>query len=116
LRPGEPLAPPLIFQQIDNHLRSLIAFRQKSQAWVVSKHARTPLVGSTIGWSLVGGQSLTRRIELGTQREGLLDMFDEDAYFGGHPAAGRPNRKDRLNSFERSQKTDDSTFPEFRRE
>ena len=41
-------------------------------------------------------------------------MFDEDAYFGGQPAAGRPNRKDRHNSFERSQKTDDSTFPEFR--
>src|SRR5580658_2974976 len=43
-------------------------------------------------------------------------MFDEDAYFGGQPAAGRPNRKDRHNSFERSQKTDDSTFSEFRGE
>ncbi len=31
----------------------------------------------------------------------------------GQPAAGRSNRKDRHNSFERSQKTDDSTFSEF---
>ena len=43
-------------------------------------------------------------------------MFDEDAYFGGEPAAGRSNRKDRHNSFERSEKTDDGTFPEFCRE
>jgi hypothetical protein len=40
---------------------------------------------------------LTRRIELGTGRESLLDVFDEDAYFGGQPAAGRPNRQDRHN-------------------
>jgi hypothetical protein len=43
------VAPPLLFQQIDNHLRSLIAFRQDSQAWVISTHARAPLVGTTIG-------------------------------------------------------------------
>ena len=43
-------------------------------------------------------------------------MFDEDAYFGGQPAAGRSNRKDWHNSFERRQKTDDGTFSEFCRE
>ena len=62
------------------------------------------------------GQGLTRWIELGAQREGFLQVFDEDAYFGGEPAAGRSNRKDRNNSFERSEKTDDGTFPEFCRE
>src|SRR6266436_6303465 len=55
-------------------------------------------------------------IELGTERESLLQMLDEDAYFGGQAAAGRPNCKDRHNSFERSQKTDYGTFPEFCRE
>src|SRR5271154_6440968 len=60
--------------------------------------------------------SLTRWIELGAEREGLLQVLDEDAYFGGQPAAGRSNREDRHNSFERSQKTDDSAFSEFRRE
>ena len=40
-------------------------------------------------------------------------MLDEDAYFGGQPPTGRSNGKDRYNSFERSQKTDDSTFSEF---
>ena len=40
-------------------------------------------------------------------------MLDEDAYFGGQPAAGRSNREDRHSSFERSQKTDNSTFSEF---
>ena|SRR5436309_2813210 len=45
------------------------------------------------------------RIELGTERESLLQVLDEDADFGGQPAAGRSNRKDRHSSFERSQKT-----------
>src|ERR1700726_4622716 len=56
------------------------------------------------------------RIELGTQRESLLQVLDEDAYFGGQPAAGRPNRKDRHSSFEGSQKTQNRTFSEFRGE
>jgi hypothetical protein len=43
-------------------------------------------------------------------------VLDEDAYFGGQPATSRSNRKDRYNSFERSQKADDSTFSEFCRE
>ena len=40
-------------------------------------------------------------------------MLDEDANFGGHPSAGRSNRKDRHSSFEGSQKTENSTFSEF---
>src|ERR1700676_4671933 len=39
------------------------------------------------------------RIELGTERESLLQMLDEDADFRGQPAASRPNRKDRHRSF-----------------
>ena len=53
------------------------------------------------------------RIELGTERESLLQVLDEDPYFGGQPAAGRSNRKDRHSSFEGSQKTYDSTFSEL---
>ena len=53
------------------------------------------------------------RIELGTERESLLQMLDEDAYFGGQPAAGRSNRKDRHGSFIGSQKTYNSAFSEF---
>jgi hypothetical protein len=56
------------------------------------------------------------RIELGTECESLLQMLDEDAYFGGQPPTGRSNRKNWHNSFERRQKTDDSTFSEFCRE
>jgi hypothetical protein len=59
------------------------------------------------------GSDLARRIELGTERESLLEVLDEDPYFGRQPAASRSNRKDRYNSFERSQQTDDSTFSEF---
>ena len=40
-------------------------------------------------------------------------MLDEDAYFGGQPAAGRSNRNDRHSSFEGSQKTYNSAFSEF---
>jgi hypothetical protein len=32
------------------------------------------------------------RIELGTERESLLQVLDEDADFGRKPAAGRSNR------------------------
>src|SRR6266478_3997210 len=60
-----------------------------------------------------GGQGLARRIELGTECESLLQMLDEDAYFGGHPATSRPNRKDRHRSFKGSQKAYHSTFSEF---
>jgi hypothetical protein len=59
-------------------------------------------------------QSLTRpRIELGTERESFLQVLDEDANFGGQPAASRSNGKDWHNSFERSQQTDDGPFSEF---
>src|SRR5258708_27931155 len=40
-------------------------------------------------------------------------MLDEDAYFGGQPAASRSNRKDRRRSFKGSQKAYNSTFSEF---
>jgi hypothetical protein len=52
-------------------------------------------------------------IELGTERESLLQVLDEDANFGGHTAAGRPHCKDWHGSFEGSQKTYNSTFSEF---
>jgi hypothetical protein len=53
------------------------------------------------------------RIELGTERESLLQVLDEDADFRGNPAACRPNGHDRHSSFEGSQKTDNSAFSEF---
>jgi hypothetical protein len=53
------------------------------------------------------------RIELGAERESLLQMFDEDPYFGRQPAVCRSNRKDWHSPFVRSQKTYNSTFPEF---
>jgi hypothetical protein len=53
------------------------------------------------------------RVELGTERESLLQMLHEDAYFRGQPAARRPNRKDRHRSFKGSQKAYNSTFSEF---
>jgi hypothetical protein len=66
----------------------------------MAEHLATVLAGS---W-----------IELGTERESLLQVFDEDANFGGHPAAGRPHGKDWYCSLEGGQKTDDGTFSEFR--
>ena len=41
-------------------------------------------------------------------------MFDEDADFSGHTAAGRPHCKDRRRSFKGGQKTKNGTFSEFR--
>jgi hypothetical protein len=58
---------------------------------------------------LLGGP----RIELGTERESLLQVLDEDAYFGGQAAASRSNRKYWHSSFEGSQKTYNSAFSEF---
>ena len=52
-------------------------------------------------------------IELGTERESLLQMLDENANFGGQPAAGGPYRKDWHCALKGSQKTDDSAFSEF---
>src|ERR1700676_4923881 len=40
-------------------------------------------------------------------------MFDENAYFSGHAAAGRPHGKDWHRSFKRSEKTYNCTFSEF---
>jgi len=65
----------------------------------VAEHPSTQLAGS---WG-----------ELGTERESLLQVLDENANFGGQAAAGRPYGKDRHCSFKGSQKTDDGTFSEF---
>jgi hypothetical protein len=40
-------------------------------------------------------------------------VLDENANFGGHPAAGRPYGKDWHSSLKGSQKPDDSAFSEF---
>src|SRR5271170_3017609 len=42
-------------------------------------------------------------IELETRRERLLQVFDENPYLSGHPAARRPYGKDRHCSFKRSE-------------
>ena len=42
------------------------------------------------------------RIELGAERESLLQVFNEDPYFGRQPAACRSNRKDWHRPFVRS--------------
>jgi len=52
-------------------------------------------------------------IELGTERESLLQVLDENANFGGQSAAGRPHGKDWHSSLKGCQKTDYGTFPEF---
>jgi hypothetical protein len=65
----------------------------------VAEHPSTGLAGS---W-----------VELGTERESLLQVLDENADFGGQPAAGRLYGKDGHCPLKRSQQTDDGTFSEF---
>ena len=65
----------------------------------MAEHPSTGLAGS---W-----------VELGTERESLLQVLDENANSGGHPAAGRPYGKDWHCSLKGSQKTEDGTFSEF---
>ena len=52
-------------------------------------------------------------VELGTERESLLQVLDENANFGGQPAAGRPYGKDWHCSLKGGQETDDTAFSEF---
>jgi hypothetical protein len=52
-------------------------------------------------------------IELKTKRESFLQVLDEDANLGGHPAARGPDGKDRHGSFKRSEKTFNRAFSEF---
>src|SRR6266478_3005136 len=52
-------------------------------------------------------------VELGTERESFLQVLDENANFGGQPAAGRPYGKDWHCSLKDSQKADNGTFSEF---
>src|SRR5580658_7312412 len=56
------------------------------------------------------------RIELGTERESLLQVLDEDAHFRGNPAACGPDGHDRHGSLKGSQHTKNSAFPQFRGE
>jgi pimeloyl-ACP methyl ester carboxylesterase len=51
------------------------------------------------------------RIELGTERESLLQVLDEDAHFRGDPAACGPNGHDWHCSLKGSQQTKNGTFP-----
>ena len=53
------------------------------------------------------------RVELGTEREGLLQVLDEDADLGGHPAAGGSHGKDRHCSFKGSQEAENSALSEL---
>src|SRR5258708_597341 len=50
---------------------------------------------------------------MGTKRESLLEVLDENANFGGQRAAGRSHSKDWHCSLKGSQKTDDGPFSEF---
>src|SRR5882757_6611919 len=52
-------------------------------------------------------------VELGTERESLLQVLDENSNFGGQSAAGRPHGKDWHSSLKGCQKTDYGTFSEF---
>src|SRR5260221_5298735 len=52
-------------------------------------------------------------VELGTEREGPLQVLDESANLGGQPAAGGPYGKDGHCSLEGRQESDDGAFPEF---
>src|SRR5882672_502553 len=63
---------------------------------------RSPLVRLAGSW-----------VELGTERESLLQVLDEDADFGGQPAAGRPYREDWHGSLKGSQETHDGAFSQF---
>src|SRR6202521_1184336 len=65
----------------------------------MAEHSSTGLAGS---W-----------VELGTERESLLQVVDENANFGGQSAAGRPYGKDWHCSLKCSQKAKDGTFSEF---
>ena len=65
----------------------------------MAEHSSTGLAGS--------------RIELGTERESLLQMLEENTNFGRQPPAGRPDGKDWHWSLKSCQKTDDGTFSKF---
>src|SRR5258707_12411799 len=52
-------------------------------------------------------------VELGTEREGFLQMLDKNADFRGQPAAGRPHGKDWHGSLKGCEKTDHGTFSKF---
>src|SRR5271156_2217749 len=53
------------------------------------------------------------RIELGTESERLLQMLDEDAYFGRDAAAGGPDGQDWDRALKGRKQTDDGNFSEL---
>src|SRR6201996_9608964 len=57
--------------------------------------------------------SVRSRIELGTKRESLLQVLDEDANLGGHPATGRTHGKDRHRPLKGCQKPQNCTFSQL---
>ena len=52
-------------------------------------------------------------VELGAEGEGLLEVLDEDADFGGHAAAGGAHGKYRHGSFVGCEETEDGAFAEL---
>jgi hypothetical protein len=83
----------------DNVVDHIVPFKTASVSIALSPAGTASLAGP--------------RIELGAQRESLFQVLDEDPYFGGEPAAGRPERKDRHGSFERRQKTYSGALSQF---
>jgi hypothetical protein len=80
-------------------------FRRELSTWKVfaSNDASSGTRGGSFGLG----------VELGAQREGLFQVLDEDAYFRGHTAAGRPHGKDRHSPLEGRQQTENGTLPQF---
>jgi hypothetical protein len=64
--------------------------------------AEHPFIGLAGSW-----------VELGTEREILLQVPDKNADFGAQAAAGRPYGKNRHSPLKGSQKAYDGTFSEF---
>jgi hypothetical protein len=60
----------------------------------LGRHPRYALPFGDIVWPSNHSAGLAgSRIELRTKHESLLKVLDENAHFGGHPAACRPHRK-----------------------
>ena len=99
---SSPVVGSLTRQVTRNALAVTIKSLVKSRLKVTDLHGRISLL--RVSWS---------RVELGTERESLLQVLDENANFGGQPAAGGPYGKDWHCSLKGSQKTDDRAFSEF---
>jgi hypothetical protein len=80
---------------------------------VIWRTSRERLACGSLWPSTPSTRSAGSWVELGTERESLLQVLDENANFGRQPAAGRSYGKDWHCSLKISQKTDDGTFSEF---